>query len=432
MDKKTGNNQNTNHKGEEKKEIIQPKVWLESEVNLLKKWAELASSYRVLHDRAHRSYKFYNYLATIPVIIFSTILGTASFSQTTFPVQYQPYIPMGIGSLNIISGIITTVAQFTRVSELSESNRGASIAYGKFSRNIATELSLPPDLRTYSGIDFVQICRSEFDRLIEQSPVIPAGILNKFMKEIENEDITKPDVMKVTKIEEYKPTREEKAAKIIANAFQTMHNRTKDQQKTGVSKFADMIQKKGMSAINRINQIPTPMALKEIQSKFQSKPHTHDMQTSTTNLYKTGISKRKDEYDEIENDVESQIDRIGEKAHTFVERQKEERTQELSQIQSTGKVQNLIRQASGRFSGIVQSVTNTPKTVASVDSNVSNVVNETKKNVKSNVMNIIHKAKNTLETEVQEVGHRIERDIEMAQIETETLEETKDERKEDD
>ena len=102
MDKKGNTNSTSNPKTEDKKDKNQPKIWLESEVNLLKKWAELAASYRVLHDRAHRSYKFYNYLATIPVIIFSTVLGTASFSQTTFPVQYQPYIPMGIGTLNII------------------------------------------------------------------------------------------------------------------------------------------------------------------------------------------------------------------------------------------------------------------------------------------------------------------------------------------
>ena len=92
---------------------------------------------------------------------------------------------MGIGTLNIIAGIITTIAQFTRVGELSEANRVASISYGKFSRNIATELSLPPEFRTYSGIDFVQMCRSDFDRLLEQSPIIPLDILEKFMSELD-------------------------------------------------------------------------------------------------------------------------------------------------------------------------------------------------------------------------------------------------------
>ena len=86
----SGNEKKTNQpntKAPPEKEVPQgPKIWNESEVNLLKKWAELASSYRVLHDRAHRSYKFYNYLATIPVIIFSTI-----FSELIFAYKLMVY-----------------------------------------------------------------------------------------------------------------------------------------------------------------------------------------------------------------------------------------------------------------------------------------------------------------------------------------------------
>lgn len=245
------NNQNNQNNQNKSQPGPLTKEWNDSEVKLLKKWGELSASYRVLHDRAHRFFKYRNYYFTIPVIIFSTILGTASFSQDTFPSPYKSYIPMGIGSINIISGIITTIAQFTRVSELSEANRVASISYGKFSRNIATELSLPPELRSYSGIDFVQICRSEFDRLVEQSPIIPINILNEFMKEIEDEDIEKPDIMKVARIEEYKPTKEEKAAKIIANAFQTMHNRSKDKNKSRVQKMVELVEKKGLNIMNR-------------------------------------------------------------------------------------------------------------------------------------------------------------------------------------
>ena len=82
--------------------------------------------------------------------------------------------------MNLISGIVTTIGQFLRVSELNEANRNASISYGKFARNISTELSLPPNERTYSGLDFIQICRNEMDRLIEQSPEIGMEIITKF------------------------------------------------------------------------------------------------------------------------------------------------------------------------------------------------------------------------------------------------------------
>ena len=363
MDKKVTNTKND--KTPEVDKNTGPKIWNDSEVKLLKKWAELSASYRVLHDRAHRIYKFRNYCFTIPVIIFSTILGTASFSQSTFPKEYQPYIPMGIGSLNIISGIITTIAQFTRVGELSEANRVASIAYGKFSRNIATELSLPPEFRTYSGIDFVQICRSEFDRLLEQSPIIPLDILERFMNELE-EGIERPDIMTVSKIEEWKPTKEEKAAKIIANAFQTMHNRSKE--KSGVQKMAEMVQKKGYEQVSRLSSMITPPAVKEMQQT-------------------------------ITKDVEKGMEEKKKQLTGFVEKQVESRAQELRKITGTGLVSEMIQKK---------------------NNSISNMKQEEKKestpfkNIKSNVLHIIQKAKDNIQ-ETKDTYNEISNQIEESE-----------------
>jgi len=200
------------------------KVWNDSEVDLLKRWGEVASSYRFLHDRAFRIFQLRNYLFTIPVIVFSTISGTASFSISSFPVNLQVYVPMVIGGINILVGIVQTIAQFLRISELAESHRVASTSYGKFSRNIATELSLPPNNRTYNGIDFVQMCRAEMDRLLEQSPIIPMNLLSEFDKNPSFQNITKPDVLKITEIREYKPSKDERVQNIVSGATEQFKN----------------------------------------------------------------------------------------------------------------------------------------------------------------------------------------------------------------
>ena len=87
-----------------------------------------------------------------------------------------------IGTLNLVAGLITTIAQFLRVSELLESHRVSSLAFGKLSRNISVELSLPVKERTTDGTAFLSSCRIELDKLIEQSPTIPLNILSKFDK----------------------------------------------------------------------------------------------------------------------------------------------------------------------------------------------------------------------------------------------------------
>ena len=49
---------------------------------------------------------------TIPVIIMSTLTGTANFAQERVPENYQAIYSIIIGSINIFAGIITTIQQF--------------------------------------------------------------------------------------------------------------------------------------------------------------------------------------------------------------------------------------------------------------------------------------------------------------------------------
>ena len=158
--------------------------WHAQQEDILKEWSEQAGCYRWMHERAYQVYKKQNMRFSIPVIVISTVTGTANFAQSGFPESIKGWAPLIIGTLNLAAGLITTIAQFLRVSELLEGHRAASIAYSKLSRKIAVELSLPSDERSMPGIDYIKQCRSDIDRLIEQSPPIPPEILNTFDKNI--------------------------------------------------------------------------------------------------------------------------------------------------------------------------------------------------------------------------------------------------------
>ena len=183
--------------------------WHKQQEVVLKKWAETASSYRYLHDRSFQKYTSQNMWFAIPVIILSTITGTANFAQASFPDSAKDIAPAIIGSLNLAAGLITTIAQFLRVSELLEGHRVASVAYGKFSRNITVELSLPIEERTIGGTEFLNNCRSELDKLIEQSPNIPMNILKKFEKKFKDKEFMRPDILEISSVEIYVPDEEE-------------------------------------------------------------------------------------------------------------------------------------------------------------------------------------------------------------------------------
>ena len=187
-----------------------PKVWHPQQEVILKGWGESCACYRYLHYKSYQKYKRQSMRFTLPIIVISTITGTANFAQQTFPSVLQPYVPAAIGAFNLVAAIMTTVAQFLKVSELLESHRVSSIHYGKLSRSIRLELTLPVHERAHDGTNMVEICRSEFDRLIEQSPPIPGDILSEFEKKVEKSDVTytTPEIMTVRSIQPYDGKRE--------------------------------------------------------------------------------------------------------------------------------------------------------------------------------------------------------------------------------
>jgi hypothetical protein len=185
-------------------------IWHGQQENILKRWGEIGSSYRFMHDRSYLYYEKQNFRFALPVIVISTITGTANFAQASFPASWQTYVPLVIGFFNLSAGLITTIAQFLRVSELLEGHRSASIAYSKFSRNISVELSLPVDERSCSGREFIAARRIELDRLIEQSPNVPLHIVKLFGKKFEKSAFIKPDILEITGVEVYKDDKKTK------------------------------------------------------------------------------------------------------------------------------------------------------------------------------------------------------------------------------
>ena len=87
----------------ENKEEETEVVWHGQQENILKKWSEIGSSYRFMHDRAYMYYETQNFRFALPVIVISTITGTANFAQASFPSSWQTYVPLVIGFFNFSS-----------------------------------------------------------------------------------------------------------------------------------------------------------------------------------------------------------------------------------------------------------------------------------------------------------------------------------------
>src|SRR5210317_1197750 len=178
-----------------------PKIWHPQQEKILKSWGEAAACYRYMHYQAYCSFKNLSMKFTIPLIIVSTITGTANFAQETFPPTVQPYVPSAIGGLNLITAIATTIMQFLKINELMEGHRVASVQYGKLSRTIRLELTLPLAERTQNGTIMIENMRAEYDRLIEQSPNVPKQMIDAFEREFPDDNaFFKPEIMHIQPI----------------------------------------------------------------------------------------------------------------------------------------------------------------------------------------------------------------------------------------
>ena len=153
--------------------------WKGEHETILVEWADKAMCYRWLHGKSHQEYSKTNAWYTIPVIIMSTLTGTANFAQDRFPEDIRPLAQMSIGAVNIFAGILTTIAQFLKIGELNEAHRVSSISWDKFYRNIKVELAKSRDERMHVG-HMLKMSKEEYDRLMETSPSINETVIKQF------------------------------------------------------------------------------------------------------------------------------------------------------------------------------------------------------------------------------------------------------------
>lgn len=168
--------------------------WKKEEEDILKEWADKGQCYELMHARCHEIYRRRNTWFVIPVIIISTLTGTANFAQDKIDIAHRDIFVMSIGGLNIVAAIVTTVSQYLKVSELNESYRAGSLSWGKFYRNIKTELAKHP-LDRMAPSNMLKHYKEEYDRLIEiYPPIIPKVVMDFNSKTNNVENLIKPEI----------------------------------------------------------------------------------------------------------------------------------------------------------------------------------------------------------------------------------------------
>ena len=244
--------------------------WTQELEELIADWGDKALVYRWLHERTSLLFKNNDQSLMIPVIVLSTLTGTANFGMGSFfgsDANGQRIAQLGVGGISIIAGVLTTLANYYGYSKCAETHRTSGVSWGKFNRFISIELRLHPDERM-DAKSFLKMFRIELDRLIEQAPSIPNSVINEFKILFEESDVHLPDILGVmehTKVFTDSNSRLKKIAVEAALAIQ---------QKKGVLKqlVLDDLDKKIMTICKReMNKMAQSDTMSET-SEFSVRP----------------------------------------------------------------------------------------------------------------------------------------------------------------
>ena len=160
--------------------------WHESYELIFSELCDEAQIRGYLHKKAYEYFYKKNLWFQIPIMMFSAISGSGNFISNSFPEQ-QKYIILAVGALSIITGIISSIFQYMKVSELSEGHRLSYLSWEKFYTNVKFQLRRKDDDRD-NIVEFINMIIPEYQRLIEISPDIPShitSIIKKKKKELD-------------------------------------------------------------------------------------------------------------------------------------------------------------------------------------------------------------------------------------------------------
>lgn len=160
---------------------------------LIAEEGEKALCYSWMHSKAEALYSYRNNFIALPVIVLSTLAGTASIGSDSL-FGDSPFASVGIGLVSITVGVLNTIGQYFSWAKRAEGHRIAYIMYQKLYKFISVEMSLPRRERM-SATDLLKVVREEVDRLAETSPSLPSNIILQFQNNFKKyTDVARPEI----------------------------------------------------------------------------------------------------------------------------------------------------------------------------------------------------------------------------------------------
>jgi peptidoglycan hydrolase CwlO-like protein len=153
---------------------------------LLKRWHKRLRESQFAHYESAKMLSRANLGLGIPVVIFSTLVGTSVFAT----IQSNPnlLIQITLGLLSMVAAVLASLQTFFRYSERAEKHRGVGARYGAIRREIEQVIANPQT--EYSNAkETLDSLRTKIDSLADEAPEVSSQTWKRVLKQLETGNI---------------------------------------------------------------------------------------------------------------------------------------------------------------------------------------------------------------------------------------------------
>lgn len=161
--------------------------WTSALETLVASEGERCRGYAWINQKAESYYAYRANAIAIPVIVLSTLAGTASVGSSSLFSGQTEISSIVIGLVSITTGILQTISSYFSWARKAESHRIAYLQYSKLFSIVRVEMNLPRTERQDPDL-LLKTIRDGMERLAETTPSPPQSILEDFNRHFKDED----------------------------------------------------------------------------------------------------------------------------------------------------------------------------------------------------------------------------------------------------
>ena len=156
--------------------------WTTEHEKILKEWKAKAFINLWLQNKSAYHYAFIHNILSYPIIILSSVSSATIFSTDNIIIKYA------VGSVSIVTGVLTALTRQLKPGELYQQYSQTSKKYQLLLRNIDTCLDLPQDMRPKPEV-FIEKVGTDIDTLSTTQLYPPISVIKQFEKKYNKLDL---------------------------------------------------------------------------------------------------------------------------------------------------------------------------------------------------------------------------------------------------